>query len=151
MVAVTMKKSSSTSSLTSLASAHTLTPTIAARRLPFGRTVSSNALASMDYVNDMSVHIQVEALTHSSAYNTGMCLAEFGSHIKVNDLRFPSKDLLNVEIKDTQEAAKSFLTCLVTPHEPVEDERDEMNHCVFRTSNRQRRRKDDTDSGYCIA
>ena len=109
----------------------------------------------MDYVNDMSVHIQVEALTHSSAYNTGMCLAEFGGHVTAEELHFP-EDLLSEKpsSNDTREGVKSFLTCLVTPHEPVEDEeKEERNHCIFRTTARHRRRKDETDAGggYCIA
>ncbi len=81
----------------------------------------------MDYqATDVSFHIQLEAITRSSAYNAGMCLAEFGTrtNLDLNSLviqhDFPGS-VIEHEKDTTSSTMQSLLTCMVTPHETVEE------------------------------
>lgn len=143
-----MKKSSSTPSLTGLATVHVpvVPPLPRLGNIAGKRNMSTNALSSLEYISDMGTHIQIEAVTHSSAYNTGMCLAEFGSQVNMNVLSFPNKELLSLE---NQEAAKALLTCMVTPHEHVEDESEHRNMNIIRAIRYMRRKKETGD--LCLA
>ena len=98
-------------------------------------------------VTDFSSHIQLEAITRSTAYNTGICLAEYGKNVVEMDI-FPNS-LLNPSSKDVQ--LKSFLTCMITPHETVEEIEIEIEdeetqtraaRDIARGSNRRRRSMD---------
>lgn len=155
-----MKKSASTPSLSSLSAPGAVSAICTGRTSlsllpsplkPVHRVKSNSALASMEFqVTDFSSHIQLEAITRSTAYNTGICLAEYGKNVVEMDITskevFPNS-LLNPSSKDVQ--LKSFLTCMITPHETVEeieieDEETQTRAArdIARGSNRRRRSMD---------
>lgn len=100
------------------------------------KALSSNSLTSMDiYASDLTNRIQLEAMTKSSAYNMGMCYAEYGRDAFEPLVVFPVELLESTHLKENpdshiehhKDAMMAFMTCLVTPHEHVEMETSEQN------------------------
>lgn len=127
-----MKKSSSTGSLTSLATLHKVTPSVppcspvamvvgnrrsssccAFDGFSAASVIASSMLSSMDTIaKEIVLETQLESVLHVPSHVAGMCLLEKPPHV------FPS----NIMSEDTTEDyyAKDVAMCLATPPDPPE-------------------------------